>query len=772
MPVRLTRELLSTFIENAQRRNQDTLTSSASLAPLVFAKTSLLWLIPSQVNHPLRRVLGLTTPFILLSATKPKAKEAEENGDMLVLPTSRGVVSGAVPLAEWVSMASSSDNLCAMSEYEYEWGMQKLEPLDRDRARVLTAEYAQILPELEREESSDGEKLALPMLAFTEEIAQLGKRPPFYLVVFRPGCANMFANVVAVKVQGRLQTCDAEPTVVKMDYACDGNVYQRQHWAEYELLGSPSQTDDPDNISSLDAILKRSSDQKEAADDAASDSASDDAPSSIVSLDLTVSTSYTVLHGIWSSEVHSDSFTAELPPVPPPSTQWIIELMSIPLAQETDPNAYLMALYMEIKRLETWCNCWSDGAKWTNTQPIMQPRRKSLHGLDLHPWQIKSRDAREQREYGDNTETIDEACVDNRPSGPDGAAAELDKHRRAFGQKIDEFIDAAIDDARGNSAMDQSEHAKVNDMQEELSAREDLDFTEKLWVLAHHAYDESDLSEIMAAVAEGLETQRLQPFISDSNQSPLALVVRQALLIAQAQTLVDEEAERERLSGQLDMWVDERPLEPFVNIGLHKLRTDLWTHFVGGRLATPRQIEPFLDDSLEPMQLISRFWLLLRMLEVWWLARQAAPGLPRQHSCQVIDSLLELFTSALPAIDCQGDDDGRDVDSKILRYEDSLRVFLFLPVYSGEVQNFAAAIADGFEPARCTVTATDVKGGDVAGQTMGHRSKYSLLHFAKTPALIDQHFAHDDMQLDTLVDNASDATGTDDNFTVFEVRHL
>ncbi|KAJ2809502.1 hypothetical protein H4R20_000003 [Coemansia guatemalensis] len=776
MPVRLTRELLSTFIGNAHKRNQDTLTSSASLAPLVFAKTSLLWLVPPQVNHPLRRVLGLATPFILLSATKPRRTATEDNEDMLVLRTSRGVVSGAVPLAEWTSLASSSDSLCAISEYEYEWGVQKLEPLDRDKARVLTAEYAQILPELERDECSDGEKLALPMLAFTKEIAQLGTRPPFYLVVFRPGSAKMFANVVAVKENGKLQTSDAEPAVVEIDSAFDGNVQQRQHWAEYELLGSPSQTDDADNLSSLDAILKRNSSREGAGDDdAVSDSGSDGASSSVVSLDLTASTSYTVLHGVWSSEVRSGTFAAQLPPVPPPSTQWIIELMSIPLAQETDPNTPLMTLYMEIKRLETWCACWSAGNNWTGTQNMAHSEGKSPCGLDLHPWQVTSRDSREQQEYGDNTETIDEARMDSRPNEADETATELEKHRRAFGQKIDKFIDVAIDDARGNSAIEQREHAKIDDTQEELSARKDLDFTEKLWALAHHAYDESDLSEIMAAVAEGLETQRLQPFISESNQSPLALVIRQALLIAQAQTLVDEEAERERLSGQLDMWIDERPLEPFVNIGLHKLRTDLWTHFVGGRLSTPRQIEPFLDDSLEPIQLISRFWLLLRVLEVWWLARQAAPGLPRQHSCQVVDSLLELFASALPAIDRQNDDnvvDGRSLDCKTLRYEDSLRVCLFLPVYSGEVQNFAAAVAEGFEPARCTVTATDVKTGDTASQAMGHHSKYSLLHFAKAPALIDQHFTHDDMQPDTFADNASDASGTDDSYTIFEARHL
>ncbi|KAJ2607939.1 hypothetical protein H4S08_004646 [Coemansia sp. RSA 1365] len=769
MPVRLTKELLSTFIKNAQKRNEETLTKSASLTPNVFANTSLLWFIPPKVNHPLRKVLGLTTPFILLSATKP----TKENEDILALRTSRGVVSGAVPLTEWDSLASSSDNLCAISKYEYEWGVQKLEPLDRDKARVLTAEYAQILPELERDENSDGEKLALPMLAFTKEIAQLGTRPPFYLVVFRPGSAKMFANVVAVKEHGRLQTRDAESTVVEIDHISDGNARQRQHWAEYELLGSPSQTDDSDNVSSLDAIIKRSGCHKGTENDAVSFSGSDEAPSSIDSLDQTTSTSYTVLHGIWSSEVRSGSFTAQFPPVTPPSTQWIIELMSMPLSREADTNTPLMTLYMEIKRLETWCICWAGGSKWISTQDMEESGRKNLNGLVLHPWQIASKNSGGQQEYGENTETIDEACMDSKMSGADGSATELENHRHAFGQKIDEFIDKAIDETRGNNTAEQHENVKVNDTLEEFSAREDLDFTEKLWTLAHHAYDESDLSEMMAAVAEGLETQRLQPFINDSNQSPLALVIRQALLIAQTQTLVDEEAEREQLSSQLDTWIDERPVEPFVNIGLYKLRTDLWTHFVGARLATPRQMEPFLDETMDPVQMISRFWLLLRVLEIWWLIRQAAPGLPRQHSCQVIDSLLDLFAAALPAIDRQSNDAvDEGVDYRMPKYEDCLRVLLFLPVYSGEVQSFAAAVAKGFEPTRCTITATDIKSENSTNQIVGDRSKYSLLHFAKTPALIDQHFAHNDMQLDTLLDNTSDATSTDEVYTIFEARHV
>ncbi|KAJ1812817.1 hypothetical protein LPJ60_006476, partial [Coemansia sp. RSA 2675] len=166
MSIQLTKGLLSAFVESASGKARQTLSTDNTLTPLVFANSVLLWLVPSYVNHPLRRVLGLSTPFIIISAL---ASERPEQPKLSLSPT-RNVVCGTDPLAIWSSLASAADEFRAMSQYSHDWSIQRLEPLDRNQARMLTAQYAQILPELCRgdcdHEQGDGRtaELALPML--------------------------------------------------------------------------------------------------------------------------------------------------------------------------------------------------------------------------------------------------------------------------------------------------------------------------------------------------------------------------------------------------------------------------------------------------------------------------------------------------------------------------------------------------------------------------------------------------------------------------------
>ncbi|KAJ2753473.1 hypothetical protein IWQ56_006610, partial [Coemansia nantahalensis] len=186
MAQQLTSGLLATLVENAQAKAQQTLATGGTLTPFVFAGTSLLWYVPPAVSHPLRRVLGLSRPFILITA-------AAAGSTTLAMQRSTSVVSGAEPLAEWTSLASGPDGLSAVGRYGFEWGVQRLEPLDRNKARILTAQYAQVLPELRGR--SDGVALELPMAVFTREVEQMSLDAPFYLVVFGPSSPARFANV-------------------------------------------------------------------------------------------------------------------------------------------------------------------------------------------------------------------------------------------------------------------------------------------------------------------------------------------------------------------------------------------------------------------------------------------------------------------------------------------------------------------------------------------------------------------------------------------------
>ncbi|KAJ2349361.1 hypothetical protein GGF43_004423 [Coemansia sp. RSA 2618] len=739
MTIQLTRGLLDTFLTNAESKSQQTLADSR-LTPFVFANTSLLWLIPAHVNHPLRRILGLSAPFILITAANAAPAEYE-----LQLRRTRSVVSGAEPLAVWEPLVSlDPDNIAAIAHYEFEWGVQNMQPMDRNQARLLTAQYAQLLPELRQSEDES----ALPMLVFTKEVEEVQARLPFYLAVFSPSSPSMFANVVAVRARDAPLGRDADS--INILEHCTGGT-RVQHWAEYDLLGSPAQAE------SVSDVFKSNIDTR------AADYQSDDEAGSVISVNLASSMSHVVLHGIWTAETRKGVCAVEIPPAPSPSAQWVLELLSVPLSQEPDASKPLRALYMEIKRLETWCSSWMAGTRWMDAQQTEAAQTASVFGT--HMWQSKDSRAGSRRASADNTITLDESKMEV-DAGDVAQKTPLEQHRQAFAKKIDEFIDASIYETRGSTSLAQLGHIHDTNTLETFPVREDLDFAERLWNLTHYAHDDDDLSEAIAAVAEGLETRKLQPYIHHTNESPLAQVIRQALQMAQAKTLVDAEAEKERLAGQLDMWIDEQPLDPFVQIGLHKLRADFWFHFVGGHLATPRQIELFLDTEKEPMQLVARFWLLLRVLEVWWLLQQAVPGMPRQFSCQVIGTLLDHFAAALDGIDCDGSEDREEGVGVGPQYEDWLKTSVFLPVYSTEVQTFVAAIADGFDPARYTATAAD---SDSQGSG---RSQYALTQLTKTPGLVDRHFAIDDAQFDALADNASDACGLDDEYAVFEAQLL
>ncbi|KAJ2567400.1 hypothetical protein GGH12_000293 [Coemansia sp. RSA 1822] len=685
------------------RKSQQTLANSM-LTPFVFANTALLWLIPSNVNHPLRRILGLSTPFILISAAESTPIEYK-----LRLRRTQTVVSGAEPLAVWEPLVlPDPDNVSRLAHCMFEWGVQRLRPMDRNQARMLTAQYAQILPELKRSEDD----VALPMLVFTKEIDEVKEKRPFYLAVFSPSSPLMFANVVGVKARGEPVKQDAE-TVQLLEQSTGGA--RVQHWTEYDLLGSPAQAESSTDEFKADAADVSNTEDQSRMDivtevtrdtDNAGECADDEADS-VLSVNLGSSMSYAVLHGIWTTEVRRGGCAVEIPPEPSPSAQWVLELLSAPLEQEPDASKPLRELHAEIKRLENWCRSWMAGTRWVDTQ-------------------------------------------------------QTDEHRQTFAKKIDEFIDSSIHAARGSTSLG---HVRDSDVLEGFAVREDLDFAERLWTLVRHARDDDDLSESIAAVAEGLETRKLQPYIRQSNDSPLAQVIRQALQMAQAKTLVDAEAEKERLAGQLDTWIDEQPLDPFVQVGLHKLRADFWFYFVSGHLATPRQVEPFLDTEKEPEQLVARFWLLLRVLEVWWLIQQAVPGMPRQFACQTVSALLDHFAAALVWIDRDSDEESDADASMYPQYENWLKTSIFLPVYSTEVQTFVAAIADGFDPARYTAAAIDPDTQDAG------RSQYSLILLTKTPGLVDRHFSFDDTQLDVLADASSDMGDLDD-YTVFEAQHI
>ncbi|KAJ1987609.1 hypothetical protein GGI25_003228 [Coemansia spiralis] len=749
MAITLTKELLSAFVESATNKVQQTLDNN-HITPFVFASTALLWLIPARVNHPLRRAIGLSTPFILITAPLEPAKK-----ETIRLNPVQNIACGADPLEDWKSLTFHKDSVQRVSAFSHEWGCQRLLPLERNKARMLTAQYAQILPQLS---GAEDKPLSLPMLVFTKKV-DMCSGAPFYLTVFPPDCPFAFANVIAIK---QADSVGATGTVEVLAQSKREQA-SMQNWIEYDLLGSPAAAELSD-----DAILASSSfpvpsavldDTDEFGDVSLHSADENNRPADFESPpfpNLAPSQSHVVLHAVWAAEsVAGGRCKVELPPLPPPGTQWILELLSTPLAQEEpDASRSLRALYMEIKRLDVWCQCWLDGAKWIDgsTQPF-----------ETHPWQ---NDQSTSSSVDDTMEFEDKADQNT-----------LEAHRSDFGIKIDEFIDTSIYDTRGSTTLGRLGRTHDIHALAGFPMREDLDFTERLWNLAHYAYDDSDLSETIAAVAEGLETKKLQPYIHHGNKSPLGQLIRDALQIAQSKTLVDEEAERERLAAQLDMWVDERPLDAFVHIGVHKLRADFWFYFVGGHLATPKQLEPFLDLTIEPEKLVPRYWLLIRALEMWWLVQQAVPGMPQQFVRQIVGALLSHFAAHLETVNQKlaEKDASQSAFGLVLQYMKPIKLALYLPMYSTEVQEFAMSIADGFAPARYTAMAASkpTESEGTSSQVLAPKRRMFVL--TKTPALIDMHFAvnGDDSEHDVVLNTDTGEIGGEwenDDYIVFEAK--
>ncbi|KAJ2520385.1 hypothetical protein GGI11_002308, partial [Coemansia sp. RSA 2049] len=532
--MQLTKELLSTFIDGATTKVQQTLSNDASLTPFVFANSALLWLVPESASHPLRRAIGLSTPFILISGLSEPAKK-----EYLHLQHFQNITCGAEPLETWRCLTTQAeDNVKWNSKHSYDWGCQRLLPLERNKARMLTAQYAQILPQLSfggDAERLASESLALPMLVLTRDVDAVASPKCFYLSVFPPTCSSAFANVIAIRRNDRVGGLGA----VEMLRQDKAERVRMQCWAEYDLLGTPVSSEH-----SIEAPLQtKSSPMPDSGDDVSMHSADESGHVAFVNPEIQPTLlSYVSVHGVWTSEpMVEGSCNIELPPLPPPATQWILELMSMPLAQDPDANRSLWALRMEIKRLDTWCQSWTNSAKWIEG--------KDEDAFELHEWQSSR-----------NRSDL---------ASPSKAAAKkgvLEKaHREAFGNKIDKFIDTSIYDAPRSTALGRLGHTDDIRALSGFPVREDLDFTERVWNLSHDAHDDNDLSEIIAAIAEGLETKKLQPYIHQNNRTPLGQLIRDALQVAHLKTLADDEAEKERLAGQLDLWIDERPLDAFVH---------------------------------------------------------------------------------------------------------------------------------------------------------------------------------------------------------------
>ncbi|KAI7832116.1 hypothetical protein BX661DRAFT_197302 [Kickxella alabastrina] len=583
--IQLTKELLDTFIGTTKQRTA-TLHATHTLAASVFGTLALFWHIPTSINHPLHRVLGRTA-FILISGNSTSTQTTT-----LALRHTPNITCGVHPLGEWGGLVSAGSGVLALGEYA--WPMCRLETVERDAARGLAAQYAQLVPLLGGD--------AMPLVVFTREAGR-----PFYLVVSGAaagGADSGFASVAAVRL------AEAGAGAAE-DWAPGAAV---QHWAEYDVLGS--------------ALCSEEGEEE------------DPGP-------------YVVLHGVWAQDTEAGPAMGRVgvPPDPPASTQWALELV----AGTHQPGGggggggspALHQLYREIGRLDDCHAAWAHAKPW----------QASLSG------------------------------------------SALAGHREQFGRLLDALLGA------GAGASASSGGASPGAAQDEdgFPRRPDVDFGDRLWLLAaEHARDADDLGEILAAVAEALESGVLQPVLRCQNQCPVACELRRAL--AAPETAADAAA-------QLDAWAaPPHVFRVFAELGWEKLRADIGHWLASAQLGLAgAQLGPAGSDLGSTSHLRS----LARAAELWWLAREAVPGLPPAFVRQAV-----VGTLAWLAANTDGGGGGE------------LRAMVALPMYSREVLDFTHALATAAGPAQYAVQ------GVGPG---GHGRRSTLL--TRTPAQVDAHFA-------------------------------
>ncbi|KAJ1659166.1 hypothetical protein IWQ61_001719 [Dispira simplex] len=263
-----------------------------------------------------------------------------------------------------------------------------------------------------------------------------------------------------------------------------------------------------------------------------------------------------------------------------------------------------------------------------------------------------------------------------------------------FQVRVDEFLHQIVH--QGNRPSEVShiptdgdkEEGIMDNMLFNFPIRQEFDFTERFWSLCQRAQTLSDLIGAMSVLAETLTEGALHPVINKSNRSALAQVVRDFTRLAQMETVVDYQEQKERLSNVLEYWV-EQPLEILVEVGLYKLQMDHYFYLVGSHVATHQQLEWFLDSSLVLPEQIRRLQLFHRCLEVWYLVKTHTHLFPYETLRVVMNQTLTFYRTHPDAIETSGDDDGHgnsvhegDASSRHAWINRPLRLHVPLPRYS------------------------------------------------------------------------------------------
>jgi len=161
-----------------------------------------------------------------------------------------------------------------------------------------------------------------------------------------------------------------------------------------------------------------------------------------------------------------------------------------------------------------------------------------------------------------------------------------------------------------------------------LETRQEVDFTDQLWLVLSRAESYAELTEAFTAVFQSIVQDEIRPFIYARNKTQMVRLVHG--LLRGGDTIPD-------LSGSL-------PLELLVECGVEKLRRDYSHTLLAGELANKEAVAHFLDSEGEDP--VEQLRLAVEQLTQLHLTVELA-AMAQTFLCLPPDSLRTIVQTAL-----------------------------------------------------------------------------------------------------------------------------
>ena len=157
----------------------------------------------------------------------------------------------------------------------------------------------------------------------------------------------------------------------------------------------------------------------------------------------------------------------------------------------------------------------------------------------------------------------------------------------------------------------------------QTAARQEEDFTDRLWTCLSHASSYAQLTEALSVVLATISKEELRPYIYARNKTSVARMVQG----------LARGSDPPSLTGSL-------PLQMLVECGLEKLSRDASHRLVVGELATREAVQRLLGEKGEEVGLaVQRLGRLHRVVQVATLTQALLP-LPLEHIRGIVQSAL------------------------------------------------------------------------------------------------------------------------------------